>query len=64
MIAVKLWFVIISFYYQNTGKDIFFFLGRETVRRLSNIGIKCSYVLINAASFIIKEVRYTSMRMF
>ncbi|XP_065063368.1 translation initiation factor eIF2B subunit delta-like isoform X1 [Rhopilema esculentum] len=32
------------------------FEGRETVRRLSNIGIKCSYVLINAASFIIKEV--------
>eukprot|EP00794_Sanderia_malayensis_P011784 gene11784-13004_t len=32
------------------------FEGRETVRRLVSAGIKCSYVLINAVSYILKEV--------
>lgn len=30
--------------------------GKELIRRLSKIGIECSYVLINALSFIMPEV--------
>jgi len=32
------------------------FEGREAVRKLTNAGIRCSYVLINAVSYTIKEV--------
>eukprot|EP00112_Aurelia_sp_Birch-Aquarium-sp1_P017934 Seg421.3 transcript_id=Seg421.3/GoldUCD/mRNA.D3Y31 product="Translation initiation factor eIF-2B subunit delta" protein_id=Seg421.3/GoldUCD/D3Y31 len=32
------------------------FEGRETVRRLVKAGVRCSYVIINAVSYIIKEV--------
>ena len=32
------------------------FLGREMLKRLLRVGIMCSYVLINAASFIIQQV--------
>lgn len=31
-------------------------LGRQCLRQLVKIGIKCSYVLINAVSYIMKEV--------
>lgn len=30
--------------------------GKELLRRLSKVGIECSYVLINALSFIMPEV--------
>lgn len=33
------------------------FEGREMLRRLVREGIKCSYILITAASFIMREVR-------
>jgi len=32
------------------------FEGRECIRRLSAIGIKCSYILTNAVSYIMKEI--------
>ncbi|XP_047145211.1 translation initiation factor eIF2B subunit delta isoform X1 [Hydra vulgaris] len=32
------------------------FQGRESLTRLANVGIKCSYVLISAISYIMKEV--------
>ena len=31
-------------------------LGRECLRRLVKHGVKCSYVLISAVSYVIKEV--------
>ena len=31
--------------------------GKEMLRRLVKHGIKCSYALINAASYVIKEVK-------
>ena len=34
------------------------FVGRESLTRLANAGIKCSYVLISAVSYIMKEVSF------
>ena len=40
----------------NIHKLFFLFLGRECLRRLVKHGIRCSYVLISALSYVIKEV--------
>lgn len=37
----------------DSGPD---YVGRDTVKRLSNLGIKCVYILIQGVSYIIKQV--------